>query len=278
VDTHRKGFADGESAGAALLLPGMSLNHTIFPGLEIPVVCPNLHAIDLGEDGITAELRRDGFDCYVRLVEEELRCSNAWNNLRRLVIAHSFGGMLALHWLTTSTRSERARVSGLVLIGTTPGPMYERVRVRIPKPQGGEWRLAVGSLVPLWNLQPTTRFVKRLLSGGKLHGTPVDFSKLDIKNEADMGRAGWRNVDWRALRAFRFTMQGFDVRDRLGEISIPTIVLHGTEDSLFAAEDAQLMADLVPTAELRLIDGADHALPLTHSNEVVRAVRDLLAS
>ena len=56
----------------ALLLPGMSLNHTIFPEFGIPTIRPNLAGIELGSDGISLELRRDGFDCYVRLVEAEL--------------------------------------------------------------------------------------------------------------------------------------------------------------------------------------------------------------
>jgi pimeloyl-ACP methyl ester carboxylesterase len=112
---------------------------------------------------------------------------------------------------------------------------------------------------------------------GNLQAYPVNFRELGIESETDLGRAGWRNVDWRALRAFRFTMRGFDVRDRLRDIAAPTIVLHGTEDSLFAVEDAQLLAREMPAAELRLINGADHALPITHAGDVKRAVNDLLA-
>ncbi len=254
----------------------MSLNHTIFPELGIPTICPNLAGIELGVDGISPDLRRDGFESYVRLVESELEHSECWNNTRRIVVSHSFGGMLALHWLTAHPGSELAQIDGLVIIGSTAGPMYDRVRLRVPLPWELDWRIEVGWLVPYWNLPKTTRFVKRLMCGGKIEANPVDFRSRGIRSETDLGRAGWRNVDWRALRAYRYTMQGFDVRDRLHAMEVPTIILHGTEDSLFAVEDARLLSDLIPEAELRLVEGADHALPVTHGEEVVTAVTDLV--
>lgn len=263
---------------AALLLHGMSLNSTTFPELPFPTISPDLSKIELGEDGTTEELRRNRFDCYVRLVEKELEKSECWSGAHRIVVAHSFGGMLALHWLTAHKDSKLANIDGLVIIGSTPGPMYDRVRIRIPSPWDQNWRVGVSWLIPYWNHPVVTRGVKRLMCGGRLDAQPIDFQKLNIKSEADLGRAGWQNVDWRALRAYRFTMQGFDVRGPLGGISVPTIVLHGTEDSLFAVDDAKLIAETIPNAELRLLKGADHALPITHASEVLRAVADLSGS
>ncbi len=275
--THTEANRKAVRQSAALLLPGMSLNATIFPDLEMPTVSPDLSGLELGDDGITPELRTYGFDIYVQLIEDELNRSRCWENARRYVIAHSFGGMLALHWLIHNQDKEIAQIDGLVVIGSTPGPMYEQVKLRVPNPFQQDWRVAVGWMVPLWNRPTTTRMVKRLMCRGKLETEPINFRDLDIRSEADLGRAGWRNVDWRALRAYRFTMKGFDVRDRLAELSVPTIVLHGAEDSLFAPDDAQLLSKLMPAAELRLVKGADHALPVTHGEDVVRAVADLSA-
>lgn len=266
---------EGKDA-AALLLPGMSLNATIFPDVSIPTVTPNLSGIDLGYDGVTQELLSDGFDVFVRLVEEELRVSQCWKDVRRLVVAHSFGGMLALQWLLGDGVRATPRVDGLVLIASTAGPMYERVKVRMPTPWGRQWRMGVGGLVALWNQPFITKTVKRILCGGKLEAETVDFRALRIETDEELGLAGWRNTDWRAMRAFRYVMGGFDVRERLREITVPTMVLHGTEDSLFEVEDALLLNRNLPNAELRLIPGAGHALPVTHGSEVARAVHDLL--
>ena len=265
-----------EKKTAALLLPGMSLNATIFPDLGMPVVTPDLSGIDLGEDGVTSELVRDGFEVFVRQLVEEIRVRQCWNGVRRIVVAHSFGGMLALHWLLGASDRPPPRVDGLVLIASTAGPMYQQVRIRVPGPLGRRRRVGVGWLVPIWNQAHITKTVKRFLCDGKLGADQLDFRAQGIKSDEELGLAGWRNTDWRAMRSFRYVMGGFDVRERLGEITVPTMVLHGTEDSLFEVEDARLLSRNLPNAELRLIPGAGHALPVTHGNEVVRAVHDLL--
>ena len=66
-------------------------------------------------------------------------------------------------------------------------------------------------------------------------------------------------------------MQGFDSYDRLAELRVPTLVLHGSEDRLVPVENAHLLAARIPGAELRILEGAGH---LYHSEqaEVVDAV------
>ena len=275
--THTDPDGRKNERSAALLLPGMSLNASIFPELDMPTVTPDLNRLDLGENGVTPELVRDGFGVYVRLLEEELAGSRCWRDARRLVVAHSFGGMLALLWLLGDSGGPPPRVDGMVLIATTPGPMYQRVKLRVPTPWGREWRANLGWMVSIWNRPRITRSVKRLLCGGRLEADPVDFRTVEIRSDRQLGVAGWRNTDWRALRSFRYVMGGFDVRRRLGEITVPTIVLHGTEDSLFETEDALRLSRGLPNASLRLIPGAGHALPVTHGEEVVRAVKELSA-
>jgi pimeloyl-ACP methyl ester carboxylesterase len=267
-----------ESNAAALLLPGMSLNATIFPDFGLPTITPDLSGIDLAETGVTPELVRDGFEVFVRVIENELRASPSWNEARRIVVAHSFGGMLALRWLLGNSGRERPVIDGLVLIASTAGPMYKRVQLQVPNPWDLNWRVDCGWLVPIWNQLSVTRTVKRFLCDGRLGADPVDFGSLNIKSDQELGIAGWRNTDWRAMRAFRYVMDGFDVRERLGEITVPTVVLHGTNDSLFDIDDARLLSSKLPNAELRLIKGAGHSLPITHGNEVVRAVKDLAVS
>lgn len=54
---------------------------------------------------------------------------------------------------------------------------------------------------------------------------------------------------------------GDPVRPRLGEIAVPALVLHGTEDPLFPVGHAEAMAREVPGARLVLLEGAGHELP-----------------
>jgi pimeloyl-ACP methyl ester carboxylesterase len=48
-----------------------------------------------------------------------------------------------------------------------------------------------------------------------------------------------------------------DTSDRLGDLSAPTLVLHGTADIVMPAENGRQIAALVP-ARLELMDGAGH--------------------
>lgn len=50
----------------------------------------------------------------------------------------------------------------------------------------------------------------------------------------------------------------FDVRDRLGEIAIPTTVIHGELDATVPAAAASLIAGAIAGAQLRIVEGQGH--------------------
>ncbi len=258
-----------------LLLPGMTLNQTIFPTLDVPSIAPDFNRLHLGEDGSTPEIESRGLNVYADLLDEMLRGSDIWEADKRIVVAHSFGGMLALTWLLRHRCSGIARVDGLLLIATTAGPVLDRVALRLFRIQDFEVRLGVRLLMQLWNRPGVTRTVKRLISGGTVDSHPIDFQSAGVQTDLDLDLAGWRNTDWRAMRSYRLAMADFDERERLGEIVVPTIVLHGTDDTLFETSAARELAVELPNAELRIVAGAGHALPLTHGVAVEQAVHDL---
>lgn len=264
-----------DEAGVALLIPGMTLNRSIFPALGLPAIAAEYHDLRLGPDGVPKTLRQARMDLYVRMLSDQLRSEPLWRG-RRVVVAHSFGGMLALRWLITMGDTSLARIEGLVLISTTAGPMFERVGLRLGELLGRELRLAVFPFMRLWNTRVVTRAVKKRLSGGSVRGEPTDFAALSNRSDLALDLAGWRNTDWRAMRSYRAAMLGFDVRTQLHRIAAPTVILHGTRDSLFPASAAEELARGIRGADLRLVRGAGHVLPLTHPQTVVRAVEDVL--
>jgi pimeloyl-ACP methyl ester carboxylesterase len=259
----------------ALLLPGMTLNASIFPELGVPAVPVDFTRLVVGPDGWSAALARGRIGFYVERLTERLASEPAWTGARRrIVVAHSFGGFLALAWQLDRAADPAARIHGLVLVATSAGPLYDAVRLRLV---GGErWavRVPVAGLMPLWNHRGLTRALGRLWAPSAAAGA-VDFRALRVRSDLRVGLAGWRNTDWRARRSYRFAMQGFDVRDRLGAMCVPTIVLHGSRDSFFAVDVARDLARRLPRGKLRLVPGAAHMLPLTHGQEVVAAVRSV---
>jgi pimeloyl-ACP methyl ester carboxylesterase len=264
-----------QDSSAVLLLPGMSLNHTIFPSLGVPIVAPDFSRLHFGADGSNPEIRDRGMDVYVDLLDQIISGSDVWETAQRFVVGHSFGGMLALSWLLRHRCSGPARVDGLVLTATTAGPVLDRVGLRLFRVQDFELRLGIRLLIPWWNRPGVTRAVKRLTCGGSLGSEQIDFQSAGVRTDLDLDLAGWRNTDWRAMRSYRLALADFDVSERLGEIEVPTIVLHGTDDSLFEPSVARELAGGLPRAALRMVRGAGHALPLTHGAAVKQAVRDL---
>lgn len=260
-----------------LLLPGMTLNATIFPDLGLPSVSPDFTRLVISQDGSSPELARRRMDFYVDLLVPELQQSSVWQTGRpRIVIGHSFGGMLALQWLITRGQDVTARVDGLILMATTAGPMFDAVRMRLGSFFGHELRVPVRKFIGLWNHRGLTRVLARLLSPRR-EPRPVNFRLLPSRSDLRVGLAGWVNTDWRARRSFRLAMDGFDVRSRLSEVRVPTIVLHGSRDTYFPLRAAEELARGIPGGRLKIVKGAAHLLPLTHPHAVREAVEELLS-
>jgi 3-oxoadipate enol-lactonase len=49
-----------------------------------------------------------------------------------------------------------------------------------------------------------------------------------------------------------------DTNSRLGEIELPTLVIHGTEDRLLPVQNGKLIAARIPGAQLEIFDGVGH--------------------
>ena len=60
------------------------------------------------------------------------------------------------------------------------------------------------------------------------------------------------------VRALMNMNDSVDVREVLPSVRVPTLVLHRRDDALFSADEAVYLAERIPGATLRILDGADH--------------------
>ena len=60
------------------------------------------------------------------------------------------------------------------------------------------------------------------------------------------------------VRALMNMNDSVDVREVLPSVRVPTLVLHRRDDALFSADEAVYLAERIPGARLRILDGADH--------------------
>jgi proline iminopeptidase len=72
--------------------------------------------------------------------------------------------------------------------------------------------------------------------------------------------------------------RGWNVMDRLGEISAPTLVIAGRSDFLFPPESQALLAAGIPNARLRIIERAGHNPQMERAAETIGAVAEFLDS
>jgi pimeloyl-ACP methyl ester carboxylesterase len=140
-----------------------------------------------------------------------------------------------------------ARVSGLVLISTTPlgddlpGPVEGLFDGGPDEPDWADRDAAVRYLVEVERPYGAARF-----------------------DEALNTRIAERTVDHADDLAAQFSHPfavdpGPSVRDRLGELRMPAAVVHGTADPLFPVEHGRALAAAIPGATLIELDGFGHA-------------------
>jgi pimeloyl-ACP methyl ester carboxylesterase len=93
--------------------------------------------------------------------------------------------------------------------------------------------------------------------------------------------AKWRKLPRESMKAPGDCLfERDDLTDRVGEITCPAIIFHGTADMSIEAEKAQELSDRLPgSTGVVLIEGGPHASNLTHPQEVneplVRFLRSL---
>lgn len=112
------------------------------------------------------------------------------------------------------------------------------------------------------------------------------FAKVVVSQGAK--QLGKERADWLAgliadqdrtlmVQAWRETM-AFDSRRRLADIRCPTLVVAASNDQAVPIHHAKMLHDGIPGSQLVIIDGADHALIWTHSDELMRVTDEFLGA
>jgi pimeloyl-ACP methyl ester carboxylesterase len=67
-----------------------------------------------------------------------------------------------------------------------------------------------------------------------------------------------------------------DVHERLGEITVPAVVIHGSEDVAIEHERGAELARDLPDSSFAFVHGAGHCAPAESPDEVAREIAGFL--
>jgi pimeloyl-ACP methyl ester carboxylesterase len=193
------------------------------------------------------------------LVADAARVLDGYGIARAHVVGVSMGGALAQ--LVALDHSDR--VVSLVLMSTSPaGPADD-----LPPP-AEPYRAFMADAELDWS-DPRSLTAYRVAEVRALTGDrPFDEAGVRAFVERDIAR-----TNDPASAQNHMLLDGGDAwRHRLGEIGVPTLVIHGTADPLFPLGHGRALAHEIRGARLLVLAGAGHVLHPADHAAVVRAV------
>ena len=192
---------------------------------------------------------------------------------RWAVLGHSFGGHVALEYALRYPD----RVSHLVLLDTGGDSSWSRHK-------------AV-ELLASRGYSPTKVELARRLFTGEFRSRQMPLIIMRIGSAyyshpslslvvRDLVRGEWRSKMRPEAMIFagRHLLKDWTVMDRLGGITVPTLVVAGHDDFIFPPQHQRELADKIPRARLVLIERAGHNAHSEQSAEVVQTIRDFISA
>ncbi len=176
-----------------------------------------------------------------------------------VIIGHSFGGLLA----TLYASEYPEHVEAMVLVAPAPllkMPMevpglFDSIESRLSGPLLAEYQEYMKSYFDFSSMFTKTDQELSILNGamGKYFSAALDKEGFTLPEAGKPG--GWM------VQAMYFSMgQRHDYTPSVGQVSAPTLILHGDQDIVQTKEASELYLDLLPNSEMTIIPKASHMM------------------
>ncbi|WP_024514631.1 alpha/beta fold hydrolase [Bradyrhizobium sp. Tv2a-2] len=162
--------------------------------------------------------------------------------VKPILVGHSIGGMIVQQWLVNNPRS-----AGAVVLAQT-SPAFGKA--------DGDWQKSFveARLGPLDRGESMASLAPTLVS--ELVGADPDPDGMELARDC------MASVPEASYRACMLALLGFDQRQALKDIKVPTLVLSGSKDKNAPAPMMAKMASFIPSANYVELDGAGHLVNL----------------
>jgi pimeloyl-ACP methyl ester carboxylesterase len=244
-ETAYRTFDRGGSGAPLLAIHGTGGSRLVWSQQSRLATEQPLVAVDLSGHGESDDVAAEpGYETLTAYVDDVVAVAEAVG--AEVLLGHSLGGAVAL----TAALERNFSLSGLLLAGTGP-------------------RLPVLDDVLAWvseDIDPVIEF---------FHEPDHLFHDVD-EEIRDVSRDALRTTGREILeRDFR-TAHGFDVRDHLSEVGVPTLAVVGEYDRLTPPHFHEQLQAGIPDCELTVIEKAAHLAMLEQPTAFNDAVRDFL--
>ncbi|MBM7867626.1 alpha/beta fold hydrolase [Heliobacterium gestii] len=236
--------------------PGLDWSYARMPEVEKHFRMVYLEPVGTGASG---RLERQNDYTFERYVEDLEALRRRLGLEKMYLLGHSHGGMVAQHYALRYGE----RLQGLILYATTPvtdDTFQKTVAMNVfwffDRPWYWEAMAGMRDTATVRTDEEATRNFRRYVG---LYFADYDAHKQEIDRFAEGVRCSLA-----PNQAFYRQMPFFDLRNRLGEISAPVLILAGRKDFLCPVQYAEEMASRIKGAQLVLFEHSGH---LAHLEE-----------
>ena len=158
-----------------------------------------------------------------------------------------------------SPRLHADRVTSLTLMSTSPAGTREPGGPDLPPPAHRVAAMFTDP-PPLPDWSDRDAVIEHVLAGERAYAGSIPVDEDQVRALA--GQVYDRTVDIAASMTNHWALADDDeVSFRLADITVPTLVLHGTEDPLFPYAHGEALAAGIPDARLTPLEGVGHQAP-----------------
>jgi 3-oxoadipate enol-lactonase len=240
-----------------LLIPGLGAGRSAFDPI-VPDLARAHRVITFDPRGI-GESEGGANTTMTAMALDAVMVLDAAGVTAAAVFGASMGGLVAQHLVV----DHPARVANLILAATSPGGDHGVDS----RPEDHAALLGKGTRTP----EEAYRLACTVLYSPQFQRTHSDFIEAQIRERS------LHPVRPRVFAAqFSAMWQPDHSFERLADVAVPTLVLHGTEDVVTPFENARILAGQIPGAQLRPFDGCGHLFFHERPTETARVVSEHL--
>lgn len=227
----------------SIVIHGAGGSHLSFPKELRRSKITNAIFPDLSGHGLS---KGSGHQTIVHYAQDIVALMDALELPQAILMGHSMGGAIA-QWLTIEYPK---RVKSLVLIGTGA-------------------KLAVNPMMIDGILKDTYETIATV--NGWM------WAKSASEELREQSAQMMHQTKPSVIQGDYIACDHFDVRDRLQEITVPTLVIAGEHDKMIRVNRSEELAENIPNADFVMLSRAGHMMMLEQPAETVQAIENWLS-